>query len=162
MARVVPLAGLALVVWLPAACATTMAQVPDEQSRREFLQRVDAALSSRDPAALSTLADVDRWKTAGRPALDQLKLWLPPAPLARTRDLTPNEVLYGDGDGQTWRLRLQRNDVRGTWTLLLPDRPCPPKSSPRVRPSDPRAGAEAPAPVPIEIWTVLECWPLPR
>lgn len=169
MPRGTALVGLVLTAWMAASCAASMQakspdmlpQNPEESSRRTFLQAVDSALASRDPIQLSKVADLDRWRTARRPDLDRLTLWIPPAPITRTRDLTPSEVLYEDGEGRSWRLRLSHDEARHVWKVILPDRPCPPKGPPRVRP-DSATGADAPAARSPEVWTVLECWPLPR
>jgi hypothetical protein len=156
------MAGLVLSVWVCAGCAaTTLAQSREGPSRAEFLAAVDAALAQRDAARLSALADLDRWRKSGHPDLDPGALWLPPAPLTRKRDLTPAEVIYDDGEGRSWRLRLRRDEDRNAWHVILPDRPCPSKSMPRINLSDPPRGADAPASS-SAVWTVLECWPLPR
>jgi hypothetical protein len=160
----VPVLLLVLGTWLPVGCMmATAAQGPDQDARREFLRSVDAALASRDSEKLAALADVQQWSSAGRPPLGSTTLWLPPAPLTRARDLSANEVLYEDAEGNTWRLRFHRDEAQRAWRVTILPRPCPPKSSPRGGVTgglgdDPRPQSPAPA----TIWTPVECWPLPR
>jgi hypothetical protein len=161
VARIAGLGWSVLSASLFAACAASMmAQTSEEQSRRDFLRTVDAAIESRSASRLSTLADLDRWLGSGRSPLDQLTLWLPPKPIERKRDLSANEFLYEDGEGKSWRLRIAHQADSRDWRVILPDAPCPPKGMPRMRPSDP-AGAPAPVTAPSRTWTILECWPLP-
>lgn len=161
----VPALRLVLGTCLTAGCLTAgAAQGPEPDARRDFLQAVDAALTSRDPAKLAALADVSQWRAAGRAPLDPAALWLPPGPLKRGRDLSASEVLYEDADGNTWRLRFHRDDAQRAWRITILPRPCPPKTSPRggvagglgddVRP--PGAATST------ALWTPVECWPLPR
>jgi hypothetical protein len=152
-----------------AACAiSTVAQTPEALSRNEFLQVVDRALTARDAEKLASLADADSRRASGRETLDRRTLWLPPTPIVRKRDLSANEVVYEDGEGNSWRLRLRRRDDRGDWSVVVLNRPCPPKSMPRGRPWEDKQGADGAAPSGdsqksgAEIWTPLECYPLPR
>jgi len=161
----VPVLLLVLGTWLPAGCVmATAAQGPEQGARREFLQAVDAALTSRDPQRLAALADVPQWRAAGRPPLDPATLWLPPGPLKRGRDLSASEVLYEDAEGNTWRLRFHRDDAQRAWRVTLLPRPCPPKTSPRGGVVG-AAGDDARPPgasTATALWTPVECWPLPR
>jgi hypothetical protein len=154
------LSWLALGMCVGSACAAAItAQGPDDPVRSEFLQRVDAALADRSADRLAALADVERWRTAGHPDLARLSFWLPPAPITRVRDLSAGEVIYRDGENREWRLRLHKADAGGALTIVMPDRPCPPRMA-RPRSIDEPAGAASQA-APT-VWTVLECWPLPR
>lgn len=149
---------------LHAACVTSMhAQNPPDSSRDAFVQKIDRALASRDSSQIVLLADTDTWRTAGHQDLQTLKLWLPPGPLARKQGLSPNELLYEDGERNSWRLRLRHDDDHNAWVVMVLTRPCPPKGMPRGRPwEDVDATRASDAPVDAGIWTVLECWPLPK
>jgi hypothetical protein len=159
--------GLAMLLMagcLHGACVSSMhAQDPPGSSRDQFLSRVDRALAQRDAAQIAGLADVERWRTSGHADLRALELWLPLGPLKRTQNLSANEVLYEDGEQNSWRLRLRHDAARDDWAVTIVGRPCPPKGMPRGRPWE--EGPDPPAagtPAASGMWTVLECWPLPK
>jgi hypothetical protein len=161
------LAVLVLGAFADVACViSTTAQHNDEVARRAFLDTVDDALNSREAQKIAALVDLQQWRATGRDELPAATLWLPPAPLKRVRDLSVNEVLYEDGEGDTWRLRMRKPDDQGKWLITAVPRPCPPKSMPRgpvgrELPAPPRA-SDVTTPSASALWTPLECWPLPR
>lgn len=151
-------------VFLLAACAaaapgggaagngSSAGGTPPSDARARFFSRVDAALASRDEAALVSLVDWTGWSRR-----ETLDLILPPAPIARAEELNETEVVYRDGDEKTWRL-LARPSASGEWRIVPRARPCPVGGMQR-RPSKEDAG---PVKMPPESWTPLECWPLPK
>lgn len=128
----------------------------DARSRDEFLKMVDAALAARDAQAILALADVDAWRQAGYRGPDLAAMTLPDAPIARVRMLSESEVLYKDGHGREWKLRL-RDRGAGDWAIVLRDRACP-RGGIERSPEFERGGRQSDAP---PTWTPLECWPLP-
>src|SRR6185295_10460648 len=133
------------------------AQEADGGSREAFLRKLDAALASRDSSRLSAIVDRKRWREAGLPELSGLPLWLPDGPLRRQRDRSQLEVHYEDDTGSSWRVRLVRGEDSPGWAIVAISRPCP-VAMRRSRPGEERVAEGRPA----ELWTVLECWPLPR
>ncbi len=129
----------------------------NDGSRETFLKRMDAALASRDPKRLADLSDCASWKEAGYPAVEDLKLTLPPPPLVRDKDLSDSSVLYRDANGRSWMLALRRVESN-TWKAVVRAAPCPPGGA---RSSLPRKPRSQPTPAATTTWTVLECWPLP-
>jgi hypothetical protein len=127
------------------------------KSRSEFLVRVDAALASRDAKGLEVLADVASWREAGYPELATLKMLLPEGPLTRYKDLSDTSVLYRDGSGRSWCLRLRPPGESGAWKAVIRAIPCP-RGGARAAPQWKPGLKETPA---TSVWTLLECWPLP-
>jgi hypothetical protein len=146
------------------ACAAAPLRIATGD-RDGFLRKVDAALESRNADAILALGDVNAWVASYRPHPSTLTLTLPRAPITRvtaaeeaptTDDVS--QALYQDGTGRRWRLRMRQVADAG-WRIVLTGEPCP------------RAGGMArgldyqrPAPAAREsnVWTPLECWPLPK
>ena len=160
--RLVIGAGFAAMTLATAVCGqpdryAAKASAAVAESKDAFLARVDTALTARDARALLGLADINRWRDAGRDAPAPDALQLPPPPLKRLRQLSETEVLYGDGPGGQWRLSL-RADERGGWSIVLHDRLCPATGGMG-------RGIEYQRPAPQQApgaWAPLECWPLPK
>jgi hypothetical protein len=127
-----------------------------ELSREQFLQKVDAALQSRDANALASLADNARWRTTGYPPLAQLKLLLPDGPIARAADASPTDVIYKDGLGRSWRLQI-RESGEGSWRISPKTTSCP---GPPVLLGPPMGRGAIRTPE-VQSWTPLQCWPPP-
>jgi hypothetical protein len=127
------------------------------KARNEFLVRVDAAFAARDSKTIEALADVASWREAGYPELASLKMLLPEGPLTRYKDLSDASVLYHDGSGRSWCLRLRPPGDSGVWKAVIRGSPCP-RGGARVAPQWKPGLRETPS---ATIWTLLECWPLP-
>jgi hypothetical protein len=146
------------------ACAAASVRLATGD-RDAFLRNVDAALESQKAEAILALSDVDAWVGSGRPHPSTMKLTLPPAPIRRvaSADEPPvtddvSQALYQDGTGRRWRLRLRQVADAG-WRIVLVGEPCP-------RGGGMARGLDWPRPTPARpesnVWTPLECWPLPR
>jgi hypothetical protein len=151
----------ALTVLTPVVAAQPVASViagaeAEASTRREaFVKRSEAAFATRDPKSVAALADLAAWRAAGYPELSTLQMVLPPAPLAFEKELTPLESVWRDGGGRRWRLVLR--EVKGELRAVVLASPCP-----RGIVTAPGAGRpERPTPR-VEVWTLLECWPLPN
>jgi hypothetical protein len=141
---------LLMTALLVCACASSGAE-PDV---KRFLEKVDAALLARDRDALERLADLASWNERRE---ERLELLLPPAPVKRERVVSETEVLYRDGDGKSWRLRLRRS---GDSFLIAPRERLCPQGGQRKRLAD--GSAPAPNRGRPSTWAPLECWPLPN
>jgi hypothetical protein len=139
----------------PAATGTPVPRTETADRREAFLQHVEAAFATRDPRAVAALADVETWRAAGYPELSTLEMFLPPAPIAFEKELTPLEVIYRDGNERKWRLVL--TEVKGEFLAVVRATPCP-RGVARAPQFEPE---ERPAPK-VQAWTILECWPLPK
>ena len=139
----------------PPATGTPAPRKATTERREAFLQSVEAAFATREPRAVAALADVEAWRTAGYPELSTLEMFLPPAPLAFEKDLTPSEVIYRDGNERSWRLVL--TEVKGEFRAVVRANPCP-RGAARAPQFEPE---ERPTPK-VQTWTILECWPLPK
>ena len=139
----------------PPATVTPVPRTETSDRREAFLQRAEAAFATRDPRAVAALADVEAWRAAGYPELSSLQMFLPPAPLAFEKELTPSEVIYRDGNERRWRLVL--TEVKGEFRALVRAEPCP-RGAARAPQFEPE---ERPTPK-VQTWTLLECWPLPK
>ena len=139
----------------PVASQTAGAAAEASVRREAFLKVAEAAFATRDPKSLAALADVDAWRAAGYPELSTLQMFLPPAPIVFEKELTPLEVIYRDGTGRRWRLVLR--DVKGELKGVIRADPCPQGvgRGPQIE------VREKPTPK-VQIWTLLECWPLPK
>lgn len=124
-------------------------------SRAELLAKVDAALVSRDGAALAALADWSGWEDRReKPALV-----LPEAPIHRAKELSETEILYRDATARPWHLVLRGAD--GGFLVVPHARPCPRGGMERGPVGD-AAPPSARGEERTNTWTPLECWPLPQ
>jgi hypothetical protein len=137
---------------------TTPVSAATAKSRKDFLARVDAAFDSRDSKTIGALADTASWREAGYPELASLKMLLPEGPITRYKDLSDTAVLYHDGSGRSWCLRLRPHGESGDWKAVIRTNPCP-RGGARVAPQWKQGPRETPA---VTVWTLLECWPLPK
>jgi hypothetical protein len=147
---------------------TTATQGSDDASRRDFLARVDTWLAARDAAKLAAAADVEAWLASGRATLLPGDLWLPPGTLARIDPAdepprSPNEVLYRDGDGNKWRLRIRWAESSG-WVIAVRPDPCQGGAREGFRDLPERGGGgqDASPAAPARRWTPLECYPFKK
>jgi hypothetical protein len=122
--------------------------------RAELLAKVDAALASRDGAALASLTDWSGWEERREKPV----LVLPEAPIHRAKELSETEILYRDATARPWRLVLRR--AGGGFLVVPRARPCPRGGMERAPIGD--AAPPARAEEKPDTWTPLECWPLPQ
>ncbi len=123
--------------------------------REQFYRRAEAAFATRDPKSVAALADAESWRAAGYPELSSLQMFLPPGPVVLEKENAPGEAIYRDGGDRRWRLVLR--DVKGDYRAVVRADPCPQGivRGPAIGPDEkPRS--------PVQTWTILECWPLPR
>jgi hypothetical protein len=139
----------------PVASQTAGAEAEASVRREAFLKLAEAAFATRDTKAVAALADVDAWRAAGYPELSTLQMFLPPAPIVFEKELTAMEVIYRDGTGRRWRLVLR--DLKGELKGIIRADPCPQG----VGRGPEFEGREKPTPK-VQVWTLLECWPLPK
>src|SRR5262249_17881190 len=128
------------------------------RARKEFVARIDAALATRDAKSLEALSDVASWREAGYPDLAGLKMVLPDGPLTRYKDLSDTSVLHRDSSGRSWCLRLRPPGESGAWKAVIRASPCP-RGGARLAPQWRPGLRETPT---TTVWTLLECWPLPK